>query len=169
MHDLDPQFGEGNTLRVVVETPRGSRHKYAWDEKISAFVLRFTLPSGMTWPYDYGFIPRTKGEDGDPLDVLVLMDEPTFPGCVLRVRLIGAFSVEKNGKRNDRYVACLLPGQEASLSTDGYKTIEDLPEQLLAEMESFLTMYSAQKGNEVHVLGRTDANRSIAAVRSATD
>ena len=167
MHDLDPQFGEDNTLRVVVETPRGSRHKYAWNEDIRAFELRFTLPSGMTWPYDYGFIPGTKGEDGDPLDVLVLMDEPTFAGCVLRVRLLGAFNVEKNGKRNDRYLACLLPSQEASLSTDGYRTIEDLPEQLLGEMESFLTMYSVQKGNQVRVTGRTGASRSIAAVRSA--
>lgn len=167
MHALDPEFGEHNTLRVVVETPRGSRHKYAWNEQIRAFELRFTLPSGMTWPYDYGFIPGTKGEDGDPLDVLVLMDEPTFAGCVLRVRLIGAFNVEKNGKRNDRHIACLLPGQEASLSTDGYHTIDDLPEQLLGEMESFLTMYSAQKGNQVRVLGRADASHSIAAVKSA--
>jgi inorganic pyrophosphatase len=167
VRDIDPEFGDGNTLRVVVETPRGSRHKYAWNEEIRAFELRSTLPSGMAWPYDYGFIPRTKGEDGDPLDVLVLMDDATFPGCILRVRLIGAFKVEKNGKRNDRYVGCLLPSKETSLSTDGYESLKDLPEQLLQEMETFLQMYSVQKGNEVRILGRMGPNRSIEAVKSA--
>lgn len=121
----------------------------------------------MAWPYDYGFIPRTKGEDGDPLDVLVLMDEPTFPGCVMHVRLIGAFQVEKNGKRNDRYVACLLPSKEVSLSTDGYNALDDLPEQLLKEMETFLQMYSAEKGNEVRILGRMGPSHSFEAVKSA--
>jgi inorganic pyrophosphatase len=164
---IDPDFGDENTLRVVVETPRGSRHKYAWNEELKVFELRSTLPSGMAWPYDYGFIPRTKGEDGDPLDVLVLMDEPTFAGCVIRVRLIGAFEVEKNGKRNDRYVGCLLPSKETSLSTDGYEALEDLPEQLLKEMETFLEMYSTQKGNDVRVIGRMGPSRSIEAVKSA--
>jgi inorganic pyrophosphatase len=167
VHDLDPQLGDGNTLRVVVETPRGSRHKYAWNEELHAFELRSTLPSGMAWPYDYGFIPGTKGEDGDPLDILVLMDEPTFAGCILRVRLIGAFKIEKNGKRNDRYVGCLLPSKETSLSTDGYESLKDLPEQLLQEMETFLQMYSVQKGNDVRLLGRMGASRSIEAVKSA--
>ncbi len=167
MERIDPEFGEDNTLRVVIETPRGGRHKYAWNEQLHAFELRFTLPSGMAWPYDYGFIPRTKGEDGDPLDILVLMDQGTFPGCVLRVRLIGAFKVEKNGKRNDRYVGCLLPRSETSLSTDGYQSLKDLPEQLLREMETFLQMYSEQRGNEVRILGRMGPNRSIEAVKSA--
>ena len=167
MFDLDPDFGEDHTLRVVIETPRGCRHKYAWSPELRAFELRSTLPSGMAWPYDYGFIPRTKGEDGDPLDVLVLMDEATFPGCVMRVRLIGAFELEKNGERNDRYVACLLPSKEISLSTDGYASLKDLPEQLLKEIETFLQMYSEEKGNEVRVLGRKEASRSFEAVKSA--
>ena len=136
MHDIDPEFGKNGTLRVVVETPRGSRHKYAWNEQLRAFEHKATLGSGLVWPYDYGFIPRTKGGDGDPLDVLVLMDEPAFPGCVLHVRIIGAFEVSKNGVSNDRYVACMLPSREISLSTDGYETLSDLPPQLLAQMET---------------------------------
>ena len=169
MERLKPDFRNDDTVRVVIETPRGSRHKYAWNDELKAFELRSTLPSGMTWPYDYGFIPGTTGGDGDPLDILVLMDEPTFPGCILRARLIGAFVVEKNGERNDRYVGCLLPSQEASLSTDGYRTLEDLPQQLLAELENFLQMYSAQKGNDVRVAGRMDASRSIAEAKSAAN
>jgi inorganic pyrophosphatase len=167
MHDIDPNVGKGHTLRVVVETPRGSRHKYAWNESMHAFEHRATLGSGLVWPYDYGFIPRTKGGDGDPLDVLVLMDEPAFPGCVLHVRVIGAFEVQKNGVSNDRYVACLLPSKEISLSTDGYETLSDLPEALLAQIEHFLTAYSEQRGNDIRVCGRLEAKEAFAKIKDS--
>lgn len=167
MHGIDPELGKDRTLRVVVETPRGSRHKYAWNEQLHAFEHRATLGSGLVWPYDYGFIARTKGGDGDPLDVLVLMDEPAFPGCVLHVRIIGAFEVNKNGVSNDRYVACLLPSKELSLSTDGYQTLGDLPEQLLAQIENFLTTYSEQRGNDVTVCGRLDAKQAFARIKES--
>jgi inorganic pyrophosphatase len=167
MHDIDPEFGKDGTLRVVVETPRGSRHKYAWSEQLRAFEHKATLGSGLVWPYDYGFIPRTKGADGDPLDVLVLMDEPAFPGCVLNVRIIGAFEVSKNGVSNDRYVACMLPSREISLSTDGYETLSDLPKQLLAQMENFLTTYSVQRGNDVSVEGRLEAKKAFSRIKKS--
>jgi len=167
VHDIDPEIGKDGTLRVVVETPRGSRHKYAWNEQVRAFEHKATLGSGLVWPYDYGFIPRTKGGDGDPLDVLVLMDEPAFPGCLLHVRIIGAFEVEKNGTANDRYVACLLPSRELSLSTDGYETLSDLPERLLEQMEHFLTAYSEQRGNEVRVRGRLEAKNALARIKDS--
>lgn len=167
MHDIDPQISEDGVLRVVVETPRGSRHKYAWNEQLRAFEHKATLGSGLVWPYDYGFIPKTKGGDGDPLDVLVLMDEPSFPGCVLQVRIIGAFQVSKNGVENDRYLACLLPSREISLSTDGYETLGDVPEQLLAQIENFLTTYSEQRGNDVRIEGRLQAEKAIARIRES--
>lgn len=161
MHAIDPKIEKDGTLRVVVETPRGSRHKYAWNEELQAFEHKATLGSGLVWPYDYGFIPRTKGGDGDPLDVLVLMDEPSFPGCVLHVRIIGAFEVEKNGVANDRYVACLLPSREISLSTDGYETLSDLPKPLAEQIENFLVTYSEQRGNDVRVRGRIQAEKAF--------
>lgn len=167
MHDIDPKIGKDGTLRVVVETPRGSRHKYAWNEELRAFEHKATLGSGLVWPYDYGFIPRTKGGDGDPLDVLVLMDEPAFPGCLLQVRVIGAFEVEKNDTTNDRYVACLLPSREISLSTDGYETLSDLPARLLEQMEHFLTAYSEQRGNDVRVRGRLQAKKALARIKKS--
>jgi inorganic pyrophosphatase len=167
VHDIDPKIEKDGTLRVVVETPRGSRHKYAWNEELGAFEHKATLGSGLVWPYDYGFIPRTKGGDGDPLDVLVLMDEPAFPGCLLHVRIIGAFEVEKNGESNDRYVACLLPSREISLSTDGYETLNDLPALLLEQMEHFLTAYSEQRGNEVRVRGRLEAKKALARIKKS--
>jgi len=73
-------------FRVVIETPKGSRNKFAFDPDEHIFHLKRVLPSGMEFPYDFGFVPSTKADDGDPIDVLVLMDEPAFPGCVLSCR-----------------------------------------------------------------------------------
>jgi inorganic pyrophosphatase len=75
--------GDQQLLRVVIETPKGSRNKFAFDPDEHIFELKKVLPAGMTFPYDFGFVPSTKADDGDPVDVLVLMDEPAFPSCVL--------------------------------------------------------------------------------------
>ena len=100
------------TIQVVIETPKGSRNKYAFDPKQRVFErlsLRRILPAGMTFPYDFGFIPSTEADDGDPVDVLVLMDEPAFPDCLLKCRVIGVIQGEqgtkKSKERNDRVVA----------------------------------------------------------------
>ena len=96
-------------LQVIIETPQDSRNKYAFDPEQEIFSLKKVLPAGMSFPYDFGFLPRTLAPDGDPLDVLVLMDEPAFPGCLLLARLIGVIEGEQiDGKkriRNDRIVA----------------------------------------------------------------
>src|SRR5438445_10643124 len=105
LQPLDPD--EKELITVVVETPKGSRNKYAFDPKQRVFRLKKVLPAGMTFPYDFGFVPRTEADDGDPIDVLVLMDEPAFPGCVLECRPIGkravlerALVLEKEGRNN---------------------------------------------------------------------
>ena len=93
---LAPLDGDGqNTIQVVIETPKGSRNKYAFDPEQKIFELKKVLPAGMAFPYDFGFIPSTKAEDGDPADVLVLMDEPAFPGCLLKCRLVGIIEGEQ--------------------------------------------------------------------------
>src|SRR5437763_14822944 len=96
-------------LRVVIETPKGSRNKFAFDPQQHIFELKKVLPAGMTFPYDFGFVPSTLAEDGDPVDVLVLMDEPAFPGCVLSCRPVGVFGGEQKDKkgqqRNDSIIA----------------------------------------------------------------
>ena len=74
---------------VVIETPKGSSNKYKYDEELETLVLSVVMPEGMSFPYDFGLIPRTLGDDGDPLDVLLLMDEPVFSGCTVPSRLIG--------------------------------------------------------------------------------
>src|SRR5260370_24168071 len=96
-------------FQVVVEAPKGSRNKYAFDPDHRVFELKKVLPAGMAFPYDFGFLPSTKGRDGDPLDVLVLMDEPAFPVCVLNFRVIGVIEGDqvnkKKKQRNNRMVA----------------------------------------------------------------
>jgi inorganic pyrophosphatase len=96
-------------IQVIVGTPRGSRNQYKYDKQTRQLNLSKVMPEGMIFPYDFGFIPETEGEDGDPLDVLVLIDEPTFPGCQVECRLIGVIEAEQeqSGKkiRNDRLIA----------------------------------------------------------------
>src|ERR1700685_1789520 len=90
---LDP--GDQQMLRFVIETPKGSRNKFAFNPDEHIFELKTVLPAGMAFPYDFGFVPSTKGGDGDPVDVLVLMDEPAFPGCLLKCRIIGVIEGEQ--------------------------------------------------------------------------
>src|SRR5882724_7597395 len=104
-----PSFDGDGKIQVVIETPKGSRNKYAFDSEQRVFGLTKVLPAGMAFPYDFGFVPSTKAEDGDPTDVLVLMDEPAFPGCLLKCRIIGIIEGEqgekKSRERNDRIIA----------------------------------------------------------------
>src|ERR1700723_2813006 len=113
-------------LRVVIETPKGSRNKFAFNPDHHIFELKTVLPAGMAFPYDFGFVPSTKADDGDPVDVLVLMDEPAFPGCVLSCRPIGVIEGEQGKKkdveRNDRIVAV----EKDAHSWANVKTIDNL-------------------------------------------
>ena len=89
---------ESKDLRIVIETPKGSRNKYSYDPACDCLELSTVLPEGMVFPYDFGFIPSTLGDDGDPLDILVLMEAPVVPGCVIRARLIGAIEAKQKEK-----------------------------------------------------------------------
>lgn len=146
---------QDKTLQVVIETPKGSRNKYAYDQERRCFQLKKVLPAGMVFPYDFGFVPSTKADDGDELDVLVLMDEPAFCGCVLAVRLIGVITGEdklRDGKsqRNDRLLA-------VACASDLYANthhVNDLPQPLLRHMEEFFQNYPrVLSDKEFKVLG----------------
>jgi inorganic pyrophosphatase len=147
-----PTWTEKNALHAVVETPRGSHAKLAYDPKLKVFTLAKPLMAGLTYPYDWGFIPSTKGEDGDPLDVLIIHDAATYPGLVLRCRPIGVLEVvqTKNGKheRNDRFF--LVPEQshfEADLMD-----VRKLPEQVISELEKFFQATDALEAKELKFL-----------------
>ncbi|MBV9608013.1 MAG: inorganic diphosphatase, partial [Acidobacteria bacterium] len=99
---LDPFIEKSELVKVVIETPKGSRNKYAFDQDDRVFVLRKVLPAGMSFPYDFGFVPGTEAEDGDPLDVLLLMEEPAFPGCTVSSRLVGVVKGEETEEENKK-------------------------------------------------------------------
>ena len=143
---------DGDIVQVVIETPKGSRNKYAFDPEQKVFELKKVLPAGMTFPYDFGFIPRTKAEDGDPVDILVLMDEPAFPGCVLKCRLIGIIEAEQGDKkdkeRNDRIVGV----EKDNHSFADIKHIDDLGKQFLRELEEFFVNYHELSGKKYQVI-----------------
>ncbi len=142
-------------LRVVIETPKGSRNKFAFDPDQHVFELKKVLPTGMAFPYDFGFVPSTEADDRDPIDVLVLMEEPAFPGCVLKCRLIGVIEGEQRDKkkkkkeRNDRLIAI----QEDAHSWADIKTIDDLGKEFCRELEDFFVNYHELSGKEYRVLG----------------
>ena len=139
-------------IQVVIETPKGSRNKYAFDEEQRVFELKKVLPAGMAFPYDFGFVPGSLADDGDPVDVLVLMDEPAFPGCLLKCRLIGIIEGEQGDKkkkeRNDRVVAV----EKDNHSWADIKVIDDLGKQFLRELEVFFENYHELSGKEYHVI-----------------
>src|SRR5215210_8005156 len=109
LNHLSAFADEGDEINVIIETPKGSRNKYNFDEELGLFKLGGVLPAGAVFPFDFGYVPSTVGGDGDPLDVLVLMDEPAFVGCLVPARLIGVIEAEQTeeGKttRNDRLIA----------------------------------------------------------------
>jgi len=96
---LAPFNEKGGILQVVIETPKGSRNKYAFDQEQKVFTLKKVLPAGMAFPYDFGFVPSTVAEDGDPVDVLILMDEPAFVGCLMECRMVGIIEGEQGKKK----------------------------------------------------------------------
>jgi len=160
----------GESVRVVIETPKGSRNKYAYDVEEKIFSLKKVLPTGMSFPYDFGFVPSTLAEDGDPIDVLVLMDEPAFAGCVLTCRPVGVIAgEEKDGKkkiRNDRIVAI----EQGNHSYEAIKHIRELGKPFVRELEEFFVNYHRLSGKQFKVLdvrGPRYARRRIADARKA--
>jgi inorganic pyrophosphatase len=150
---LKPVDKSDGLIQVIIETPRGSRNKFAFDEKQKIFSVKKVLPAGMTFPYDFGFLPRTLAPDGDPIDVLLLMDEPAFPGIAVRARLIGIIEGEQNdGKkkiRNDRLLAVAEMNHEYAY----IKKLGDLPKQFLHELEQFFVNYHQLEGKRYKLLG----------------
>jgi inorganic pyrophosphatase len=140
-------------LSVTIETPKESRNKLKFDPGTRQFKLSKVMPEGMMFPYDFGFVPSTKAEDGDPLDVLVLTDAPLFPGCQVDCRLIGVIKAEqeKEGEttRNDRLIAVA----EASLLYSETRSLNDLNATVLKQIKEFFVNYQRVRNIHVTILG----------------
>lgn len=155
------------SVNVVIETPRGCRNKFKFDEDTGAFVLGSVLPAGASFPYDFGYIPGTQAEDGDPLDVLVLMDVPAFPGCVVHSRIIGVIEAEQteDGEtvRNDRLVAVAIDAHDYR----DLKSLRDMNENLLRELEHFFVSYNEMRGRQYKTLGHRGPKRALKLLKQA--
>jgi inorganic pyrophosphatase len=168
LESLSPFDEKTNDLNVIIDTPKGSRNKYSFDEELKLFKLSGVLPVGSYFPFDFGFIPRTKGEDGDPIDILILMDESAFAGCLISARLIGvieANQTERDGKtvRNDRLIAVASKSHIHA----HVKSFDDLNEKLIDEIEHFFISYNEAKGKRFEPLGRFDAQVAEKLIREA--
>jgi inorganic pyrophosphatase len=165
-----PTFGKDGAVHVVIETPKGSPNKYAYSETFGAFEFKMVLPDGMSFPYDFGMVPSTKGADGDPLDILILLDAPAFPGCVLEARLIGVIEAdqrERDGtwERNDR-----LLGVAVRARTHAHiEALTDLRPGMLDEVEAFFAQYNQLAGKDFKVRGRGDAEAALALVHQGNE
>lgn len=151
---LEPFDQEDKKLvRVVIETPKGSRNKFAFNASEHIFELKSVLPAGMTFPYDFGFVPSTKAGDGDPVDVLVLMDQPVYPGVLVTCRIVGVIEGEQiDGKakiRNDRIIAV----EHGAHSWADIKTVFDLGNKFSNELEKFFVNYHNLSGKKYRILG----------------
>ena len=162
---IEPFDRKEEQWRVMIETPKGSCNKYRYDPEVRCFELAKVLPEGMAFPYDFGFIPSTEGDDGDP-DVLLLMDQPTFCGCLIPCRLIGVIEgrqTEKDGKseRNDRLVAVAVHTRMLGK----LHSAKSLDPQMLSEIEQFFVTYNQQEGKKFKLLGLHGPNRAQTLVK----
>jgi inorganic pyrophosphatase len=167
LNQLPARHPDSDLLNVVVETPKGCRNKYKYDEEHGLWRLSKVLPLGTAFPFDFGFIPSTRGEDGDPLDVLVLLDEPAFPGCVVPARLIGIVEAEQTqgGKtiRNDRLVAVI----ETPYNPPAFHTLLELSPQWLAELEHFFISYNQMEGRQFKPLSHQGPEKAQQVLEAA--
>ncbi len=156
-HDLmnvGPGVLGAGLVNVVVETPRGSRAKFRYDEELGLFRLHKLLPVGAAFPFDFGFVPGTRAEDGDALDMLILWDEATFSGCLVTVRLLGVIEAEQTEKgrtiRNDR----LIGTPETPKIRPEARSLGNLPTKLLDQVEHFFVAYNHAEGRRFVPLAR---------------
>ena len=170
----DPTFADvpvvapgTDDLNVVIETPKGSRNKFKFDERLRMFRLSGVLPMGAVFPFDFGFVPSTVADDGDPLDILVLMDEPAFAGCLVPTRLLGVVEAEQTEdgrtERNDRLIGVATESRDHQ----DLRTVVDLNANLVHEIEHFFISYNSAKGKQFRVLGRGDPDAARHLVEQA--
>lgn len=150
----DPDSG---LVRVVIDTPAGSRNKYKFDPKLGVFKISRILPVGMSFPFDFGSIPSTQAEDGDALDVLVLTEAPLFAGCLVHVHLIGVIRATQTEKRksirNDRLVGSI----ETPVNEARFRELNDVPRDTVREVEHFFRSYNEAQGRPFRITGRGGA------------
>jgi inorganic pyrophosphatase len=164
--DIDTFRPGAKDVNVIIETPKGSRNKFDYDPDLGVFELAAVLPEGSVFPYDFGFLPSTLAEDGDPLDVLILLDEPVSMGCLVSARLIGVIEAEQTEKdgqksRNDRLLAVAT---RAHTHADVH-ALDDLRPRMVDEIEHFFGSYNEMKGKVFTPIRRGGPERALEIVQ----
>ena len=165
LHALSHEDKDGH-LRVVVEVPKGGRAKLKWDPALGVFAASRYLPAGLSYPFDWGFVPSTKADDGDPLDALILADVPTWPGVVIPCEPLGVLRLEQDNKkgrreRNDRLIVRPL----GALRLGDARDVREMPRALLDELEKFFldaVFFTPKNAKARGWSGRTAADKLVA-------
>ncbi len=162
-----PPFTEDGDIHVVVETPRGSRAKFAYDPKLKSFALSKSLLTGLTYPHDWGFVPSTRADDGDPLDIMVIHDAATFPGLIVTCRAIGILQIEQKSKkkteRNDR----LFVVPRRSHSEQALQDVADLTKPIREELEKFFIATDELEDKKLNIIGWKGPKAAVQAIKEA--
>ncbi|MCL2932008.1 MAG: inorganic diphosphatase [Trichodesmium sp. MAG_R03] len=152
---LIPAQPKSGLINVLIEITGGSKNKYEFDKDLQAFALDRVLYSSVQYPYDYGFVPNTLADDGDPLDGMVIMDEPTFPGCVISARPIGMLEMIDGGDRDEK-ILC-VPDKDPRYTN--VKSLEDVAPHRLEEIAEFFRTYKNLEKKVTEILGWKDVDQ----------
>ncbi len=152
---LIPAQPKPGLVNVLIEIPGGSKNKYEFDKDINAFALDRVLYASVQYPFDYGFIPNTLADDGDPLDGMVIMDQPTFPGCVITARPIGMLGMIDGGDQDEK-ILC-VPDKDPRYA--GVKTLADVAQHRLDEIAEFFRTYKNLEKKVTEITGWQDADK----------
>lgn len=165
---LSNQFDKDKCVcRAIIETPKGTRNKFDYDPKSGLFALGGLLPEGMMFPFDFGFIPSTLGDDGDPIDVMVLSDAPAHVGCLIDVRIIGIIEARQTeGKKtetNNRVIGVAVH----SYQHESLNSLEDVNKSLLWQVEEFFVSYNRQRGKKFEIIRTSGPKRAVKFLEAA--
>ncbi len=151
---LIPAQPKPGIINVLIEIPGGSKNKYEFDKDLNAFALDRVLYASVQYPYDYGFVPNTLADDGDPLDGMVIMDQPTFPGCVIAARPIGMLGMIDGGDRDEK-ILC-VPDKDPRYS--GVNSLKDIAPHRLDEIAEFFRTYKNLEKKVTEITGWEDVD-----------
>ena len=161
LRDLETGPKAPEVVHAVIESPKGTENKYEYDVEKKTIVLDRVLYSAVHFPGDYGFLPQTLDEDGDPLDILVLVSNPTFPGCVMTARPVGLLQMLDGDKRDDKILA--VPTGDPRYTE--YHDLDDLPEHILKEIAYLFETYKVLEGKKVRIIGWENAAAAKAIIK----
>jgi len=153
--------------KAIIETPKGRRNKFDYDPTSNLFKLGGLLPEGMLFPFDFGFIPSTLAQDGDPLDIMVMMDAPAHVGCLVEVRIVGVIEAEQTEKGKTKINNRLLGVSVHSYEHEDVESIDQVSKTLLEQVEAFFISYNKQRGKKFRVTGIRGPKKAIKLLRDS--